>query len=154
MVLPVHRALWRCGDGEGEHRCMGERAAAPLSDARGFRWLPLARVGDMAKRTSTVLIDDLTGAALGNDAVTVSFAFGGAAYEIDLAPSAAAELREALQPFIGAARKTGRAGRGSASSTVPAGEQSAARAWLLEQGLDVPSRGRLSAEPLERYRAR
>ncbi len=108
----------------------------------------------MAKRTTTVLIDDLTGAELGADAVTVTFALEGAAYEIDLAPDTAADLRESLEPFIDAARKVGRPGRGSASSSAPAGEQSAARAWLLEQGVEVPSRGRLSTELLERYRAR
>lgn len=108
----------------------------------------------MAKRTSTVFIDDLTGAELGGEAVTVTFALQGAAYEIDLAPDTAADLREALEPFIDAARKVGRAGRGAASTSAPSGEQSAARAWLLEQGVDVPSRGRLSAELLERYRAR
>ncbi len=108
----------------------------------------------MAKRTSTVLIDDLTGAELGADAVSVTFALEGAAYEIDLAPASAADLREALEPFIGAARRTDRAGRGPRTSSAPSGEQSAARAWLLEQGVDVPPRGRLSAELLERYRAR
>jgi len=108
----------------------------------------------MAKRTSTIVIDDLTGAELGDDAVTVTFALEGAAYEIDLAPASAADLREALEPFTGAARKTGRTGRGSSTSLAPAGEQSAARAWLVEQGVDVPSRGRLSAELLERYHAR
>ena len=108
----------------------------------------------MAKRTSTIIIDDLTGAELGADAVTVKFALEGTAYEIDLAPGSAAGLREALEPFVGAARKVGRTGRGSALSSAPAGEQSAARAWLLERGVDVPSRGRLSAELLERYRAR
>jgi len=108
----------------------------------------------MAKRTTTVLIDDLTGAELGDDAVTVTFALEGAAYEIDLAPASAADLREALEPFIDAARKVGRASRGSSTSSAPSGEQSAARAWLLDEGVDVPSRGRLSAELLERYRAR
>ncbi|GMA28901.1 histone-like nucleoid-structuring protein Lsr2 [Arenivirga flava] len=108
----------------------------------------------MAKRTSTIVIDDLTGAELGDEAVTVTFALEGAAYEIDLAPSAAAELREALAPFTAAARKVGGSRRGSAATSAPAGEQSAARAWLIEQGVDVPARGRLSAELLERYRAR
>ncbi|MET0161317.1 MAG: Lsr2 family protein [Microbacteriaceae bacterium] len=110
----------------------------------------------MAKCTSTIVIDDLTGAELGDDAVTVTFALEGASYEIDLAPASAADLREALEPFIGAARKVGRAsrGRGTAASSAPTGEQSAARAWLVEQGADVPSRGRLSADLLERYRAR
>lgn len=108
----------------------------------------------MAKRTSTIVIDDLTGAELGAEAATVKFALEGVAYEIDLAPASAAGLREALEPFIGAARLSGRAGRGSATSSAPAGEQPAARAWLVAQGVDVPSRGRLSTELLERYRTR
>ncbi len=106
----------------------------------------------MAKRTSTVLIDDLTGAELGANAVTVTFELEGAACEIDLGSPAAADLREAFGLPIGAARKVGRVRRGSASTSAPADEQST-RAWPLEQGVDVPSRGRLSAELLERYRA-
>ncbi len=108
----------------------------------------------MAKRTVTIVTDDLTGAELDADAATVTFALEGASYEIDLGPSTVADLREALQPFIGAAREVGRAGRGSASTSAPAGEQFAARTWLVKQGIDVPSRGRLSAELLERYRTR
>lgn len=109
----------------------------------------------MATRTSTIVVDDLTGAELGADAVTVAFALEGIGYEIDLAPSAAAQLRDALAPFIDAARKVGRSNRVSRGSASPSiGEQSAARAWLIEQGVDVPLRGRLSAELLERYRAR
>lgn len=37
---------------------------------------------------------------------------------------------------------------------APSGEQSAARAWLVDQGDDVPARGRLSAELLDPYHAR
>lgn len=108
----------------------------------------------MAKRTVTIVTDDLTGAELGGDVVNVTFALEGAAYEIDLAPSSAADLREALKPFINAAHTVNRSNRRSAATSAPAGEQSAARAWLLEQGVDVPSRGRLSAELLQRYRTR
>ncbi len=117
----------------------------------------VARVVHMAKRTSTIVVDDLTGDELGANAVTVTFALEGAGYEIDLAPAAAAELREALAPFVGAARKVGRSNsprRGSASTAAPTGEQSAAHTWLVQRGIDVPSRGRLSAELLQRYRTR
>ncbi len=106
------------------------------------------------ERTSTIIPDDLTGVELGGDAATVTFAFEGAAYEIDLAPSAAADLREAFRPFIGAARQVGRNSLGSALTSAPSNEQSAARTWLLEQGIDVSSLGRLSAELLARYHAR
>jgi len=39
------------------------------------------------------------------------FALEGAANEIDLAPASVTELREALDPFMGPARKTDRGGR-------------------------------------------
>lgn len=91
------------------------------------------------------------------DATTMAFALDGANNEINLAPAAAKELRDALAPFIGAARKVRRTSRGRRAcslTSAPTAEQSAARAWLLEQGVDVPSRGHLSAELLERHRPR
>ncbi len=108
----------------------------------------------MAKRVSTVVLDDLTGAALGAEAVTIAFAFEGVGYELDLSPASADGLREALAPYVAAGRKLSRRQGAQSRPKAPAGEQSAARAWLTAQGIDVPSRGRLSAELIERYRAR
>jgi len=96
----------------------------------------------------------MTGAELGADAVSVTLALEGTANAVDLAPASAADLREELEPILGAARNVGRTGRGSAASSAPTGEQAAALAWLVGKGVDVPSRGRLSAELLERHRAR
>lgn len=108
----------------------------------------------MAKRIVTVVVDDLTGEPLGDDAVTVRFALSGRFYEIDLSRSAAADFRAALAPYTAAARKVGRDGGRSTSTSAAIGEHAAARAWLLGQGVDAPSRGRISADLLGRYRNR
>lgn len=101
-----------------------------------------------------MVLDDLTGEQLGDDAVTVTFALEGISYELDLTPSAAADFRELLEPYIEAGRRTGRATRGAAAPAISSGEQAAARAWLSEQGIEVPSRGRISAALMERYENR
>lgn len=106
----------------------------------------------MAKRTTTVLVDDITGAELGKDAVSVTFALEGVQYEIDLAPSAAADLREAFEPYIAAGRRVG--GRKRSTTSKSSGEQAEARAWLTARGIDVPSRGRIAADLMEQFRSR
>lgn len=109
----------------------------------------------MGMRIVTTFTDDITGAEISEqDVRTVQFSLEGAGYAIDLGPDSAAELREELAPFVAAARRQPAKGKKRAASSAPAGEQSAARAWLIEQGIDVPARGRVSAELLERYRSR
>lgn len=57
----------------------------------------------MAQRVDTVLLDDLDGVSIA--AETMCFAVDGASYEIDLSTEHAAELRAALNPYVGAARR-------------------------------------------------
>ena len=57
----------------------------------------------MAKRIETVLIDDLDGASPADE--TVRFAIDDTSYEIDLNAEHAAELRSALNAYVGAARR-------------------------------------------------
>lgn len=113
-------------------------------------------VGLMAKKITEVFIDDLTGAEIAEGkSETLAFALEGQHYVIDLGPESANGLRSALTPYIAAARNLGRSGAPrKASSSAPTGEQSAARAWLIEQGVEVPSRGRLATDLIERYRNR
>ena len=59
----------------------------------------------MAKSTITQITDDIDGSA---DAETVSFAFQGASYSIDLAAKNLDKLTKALAPFIEHASKTPR----------------------------------------------
>jgi len=105
----------------------------------------------MAQKVNIVLIDDIDG----NDAEeTVSFALDGKDYEIDLNSANAQELRDALAPYIGHARRaTGgraRGRRGRSDSGVPASE---IREWARQNGWDVPERGRVSADVREAYAA-
>ncbi len=110
----------------------------------------------MAKKITEVLVDDLTGTEISEGrGQTLAFALEGQHYEIDLAPEHADDLRSLLTPYMAAGRNVGRSGSSrKPSSSAPSGEQSAARAWLVEQGVEVPSRGRLAANLIERYRNR
>ncbi len=69
--------------------------------------------------------------------------------------SGAAELRDALAPYIGHGRKVGgRRGRGRAprggGDSVSAAQ---IRQWARENGWDVPERGRVSEEVRQAYAA-
>src|SRR6476620_416375 len=61
----------------------------------------------MAQQTTVRFIDDLDGSDASG---TFDFAIDGRKYQIDLSDENAAKLRDALAPYVGAARKAG--GRG------------------------------------------
>lgn len=116
----------------------------------------------MAKKTMVQLVDDFSGDAIGDgEGRTIRFAFDGAEYEIDLSNSHIEEFSNALEDYVRASRrvsgrrKTGapagstRSGGGSSSS-----ETAAIREWAESQGLKVASRGRISADIVERYKNR
>ena len=107
----------------------------------------------MAQRVQIILEDDYDGSQADE---TVSFALDGAEYEIDLSSANATELRGALAPWLAHARKTGGrkrtrpAGR-AASSESSSGSTSEIRAWAVENGMEVSSRGRISSEVRQAY---
>lgn len=106
-----------------------------------------------AQRVQIVLEDDLDG---GKADETVSFALDGSTYEVDLSKKNAAKLRDAITPYVGAARKlTGRAARRSAARSRNSGGQSAStvRAWAHEAGYEVSDRGRVPADVRAAYEA-
>lgn len=114
----------------------------------------------MAQRVNIVLVDDIDG----NDAdETVTFGLDGVSYEIDLATSNAAKLRDVLAPYVGHARRvTGsgsgrRSGRRSSSRRghAPGDGPSAreVREWARANGWNLPDRGRVSSEVREAYEA-
>lgn len=117
----------------------------------------------MAQRTLVLLEDDIDG---GEAVETVLFGLDGTTYEIDLNENNAARLRDAVAPFVGAAR---RAGRPSAAPTRPARPSTRAtpgtttrtpgkvdpksiRIWAEANGVRVSARGRISAAVVEQYR--
>lgn len=109
----------------------------------------------MAKKTEVLvtMTDDLDG---GKAESSVSFAFQGTAYEIDLSKRNATALEKVLGPYIAVARKVPTTRRSSGRSTSSRSTKSdlpAIREWANENGYQVSGRGRIAADVQEAYRA-
>lgn len=110
----------------------------------------------MAQKTIVHLVDDLDG---GDADETVSFGLDGNSYEIDLSKANAGKIREALAPFVGAARKATSGGRPAGRRGAgPSRRQSSDRTndirrWAREQGYQVSDRGRIARNIEEAYNA-
>ncbi|MFE7844266.1 Lsr2 family protein [Microbacterium sp. NPDC057407] len=118
----------------------------------------------MARRIVHQLVDDLDGTVLEiGEGETVLFSLDGVAYEIDLTADNAVALRDALAPYIGAARSVSSrsaatSGGGASSSGRKrrrSGQQdyTAIREWAKANGHQVSERGRVPASVLEAYEA-
>ncbi|WP_307483954.1 histone-like nucleoid-structuring protein Lsr2 [Microbacterium trichothecenolyticum] len=109
----------------------------------------------MARRRVTQLIDDLDGEVINNGS-TVSFSVNGKAYEIDLSPRNAERLREALEPFISAARPIGNAPGTRRPRAATASHHTVAdiRAWAAENGIELNPQGRIPSAVHEAFNAR
>jgi hypothetical protein len=108
----------------------------------------------MAQRTIVLLEDDLGG---GDADETVAFGLDGRSYEIDLSTKNATALRKALEPYVSAARKaSGRSALANRARNGSAAGPDAAtlRAWAIENGYEVNTRGRVSAAIREAYENR
>ena len=115
----------------------------------------------MAQQTTVRFLDDLDGSEASG---TFDFSLEGRNYQIDLSDENAAKLRQALTPFIDAARKAG--GRGSSrgrGQRQPAAtekhtrsnreETQAIREWARQNGHQVSDRGRIPKTVIEAYQA-
>ena len=113
----------------------------------------------MAQQTTVRFIDDLDGSDASG---TFDFSLEGRNYQIDLSDENAAKLRDALAPYIGAARKAG----GRAAGVLPRQtvvaekparssreETAAIREWARENGHQVSDRGRIPKSVIEAYQA-
>lgn len=88
--------------------------------------------------------------------MNLAFALDGRSYEIDLSDSNPERLREALAPFIKAARRSGSAGSGTSRSRRTSNrlsEISAILAWAKDNGFTASDRGRVPARVLEAHKA-
>jgi hypothetical protein len=112
----------------------------------------------MAQKVIVELVDDLDGTA-SDDISTVSFSLDGADYEIDLNEANAENLRNTLDAYVAAARRTGgrikRGGGGGAKSTSrPAASREqtkAIRDWARQNGFDIAERGRIPTDVISAY---
>src|SRR2546430_16019907 len=106
----------------------------------------------MAQKVVVSLVDDLDGTS-SDDISTVNFALDGANYEIDLNDRNAERLRDTLERFIVAARRTGGRAKRPVASTGPATRSTASREqtkavrdWAKRAGHKVSDRGRIPAD--------
>lgn len=110
----------------------------------------------MAKQTTVTLIDDLDGSPADEQ---VEFAVDGKSYEIDLSAANSAKLRDALAPFVSAARRAGGGRRSSGGGSAPSRpaadreQNQAIREWAQKQGMKISERGRIPSNVLEAYHA-
>jgi hypothetical protein len=105
----------------------------------------------MARQTTVTLVDDLDGSEAEEQ---VEFSVDGRSYEIDLSMVNASRLRDALAPFVSAARRTA-ARRAVAAAPARAGSDralnQAIREWAIAQGMKVSERGRIPTNVLTAY---
>jgi hypothetical protein len=111
----------------------------------------------MAQRTIVQLTDDIDGSEAAD---SVSFALDGTAYTIDLSEANAAELRDALAPYVAAARRDTARGRRGTVTHISSGRRGRSagdvdpktvRAWAAEHGIAISSRGRIPADIVAQY---
>ena len=109
----------------------------------------------MAKTMIERVVDDLDGSP---DAKTVSFAWAGTSYEIDLSEKNASALHDALAPYLAVARRAAgrRAVRGPAPTPSTRSSRldvNAVRSWARAHDHQVSDRGRIANDVIEAYRA-
>lgn len=107
----------------------------------------------MVQKVQVVLEDDLNG---GEADETVSFALDGRSYQIDLSENNARALRDALAPWVAAARPApARVPEARAKPKAARRSQDTAdiRRWALANGINVSARGRISSDLRARYEA-
>ena len=138
------------------------RFASRAADTR----ITVPRIDDLSEWTCIVarvtqvsLVDDVDGSVASG---TVGFRLDGKTYELDLSDKNAEKLRDAVAPFVAAARRAGGRARrpgGATASTgstgsTPRGDRektTAIRGWAREHGHKVSDRGRIPRSVLEAY---
>ena len=106
----------------------------------------------MARKVVVELVDDIDGTVFGKDGESINYAVDGVEYVIDLKDEHAKELREMFEYYITySTRVGGRKHRADRSATPvaarrPSDETKKIRAWAVEQGYELSSRGRIPAE--------
>lgn len=110
----------------------------------------------MATQTTVTLVDDLDGS---NAEEQVEFMVDGKVYKIDLSATNSKKLREALTPFVAAARRAGGSRRSSGTTAAPRPavdreQNQAIREWAQQRGMKISERGRIPGTVLEAYHSR
>ncbi len=108
----------------------------------------------MARQVIERLVDDLDGSEATQ---SVFFGVDGHGYQIDLNDQHANELRTKLEPFLEVARRvrgdTPRARGSVRGAGADKDRNSAIRQWALDEGVQLPSRGRIAGAVQQAYDA-
>lgn len=108
----------------------------------------------MAQKTVVTVVCDLPHDGEIEGTESVSFAFDGTAYEIDLCEPHSKELREKIGRFADHARRATTAGRRRKARSGPGRERSSEiREWARQRGHKVSERGRIPASIIAEYEA-
>lgn len=114
----------------------------------------------MATKTVVQLVDDLTGEQIEDgDGETITFAFQGKSYKIDLSIPNADDFRKTMQKYIKSGEQTGTTGTTSRSSRTSTSHRNdkgylqSVRNWAATKGIQVSSRGRIAQPVLDQYEA-
>ncbi|MBG6213659.1 MAG: Lsr2 family protein [Cryobacterium sp.] len=107
------------------------------------------------KKTTVQLLDDLDGTVIENGSgATVSYAFEGDSYEIDLSAENLVKFRSALKQYTSVSRRVGYVPakpRGASSAGSDRAELQAIRTWASANGMQVSDRGRIAGTVREAY---
>lgn len=110
----------------------------------------------MAKKVEVVLTCDLDDTDT-PAAETVTFAFGGQAYEFELCQAHLDEFTKVMEGYAASARRSGRSARGVGGrphrSGGSSGDLAAVREWARSNGHKVNDRGRIPASVREAFDA-
>lgn len=131
---------------EGSNPANGDWAT---TDGYGWRILRA-----MAKETIERLIDDIDGSEAD---VNVRFEIDGQSWSIDLNSKHENEMRAKLGPFLDAARRVRNepaSGRAALRIVADKTRNPAIRQWALEEGVELPSRGRIAGAVQDAYDAK
>ena len=109
----------------------------------------------MAQHFQVTYIDDIDGTELGDTPNTISFAFDGKEYTIDLSDENADAFREAVAPYVEAGHRVtgGKSKPARKFTSKSSGDTKAIREWARENGFEVSDRGRIPADVMEAYAA-
>ena len=156
MVEPVR---YRVSDREISLALRGRRCGYPLTGTQVstlvHQIINEESGAPVAQKIQTLFIDDLDGSEAEG---TVRFGLDGTGYEIDLNAQHAQALRDALSPYVKAARRGG----GGAQQSARNGRRKASasglnttevREWAKAQGIEVKERGRIPAELVVKFKA-
>lgn len=110
----------------------------------------------MAKKIVHQLVDDLDGRDLVDGGETIRFGLDGKMFEIDLSVSNAQQFRDAIAPFLSAARRTSVPSRTSTAARRKSAsglDLNEVREWARSQGHTLSNFGRVPHPILDAYRA-